>query len=110
VNAPAELTPGPLLDSGLPRTPGNASTSACQRCRPWDDIDRAVALAMARHRPAATATEADYHLVMGHLTQLLWRLGVGDQALQTLGRLAHGSGLGVGTMTAEAAAAAPRQA
>jgi hypothetical protein len=51
----------------------------------WDEVTRAVAQAVARDLPDATATEAYYHLVMQHLSRVLWRLGSGHLALRALG-------------------------
>jgi hypothetical protein len=49
-----------------------------------DEIARTVALAMVRHLPDATGLQAEYHLVMQHLTGLLWRLGAAHLALRAL--------------------------
>jgi hypothetical protein len=51
----------------------------------WEEIARTVALAMVRHLPDATSLQAEYHLVMQHLTGLLWRLGAAHLALRALG-------------------------
>ena len=51
----------------------------------WDEVARTVAQAVVWHLPDATATQAEYHLVMQHLTGLLWRLGAAHLALRALG-------------------------
>jgi hypothetical protein len=47
-------------------------------------VRQTVAQAIVEHRPDATATEAYYHVAMGHLAHLLWRLGAAHLAIQAL--------------------------
>jgi hypothetical protein len=51
---------------------------------PWDDVTKSVSQAIIQHLPEANATEAYYHLVMRHLTEVLWQLGSGHHALKAL--------------------------